>query len=62
MHVSNAILMSEVSKKKIMSFLGGGGGHNAKLANIRFGKFSNVNSSLKNRVMYQISGNVNEIN
>lgn len=60
MHVSNAILMSEVSKKKKKShFLGG---DNAKLANIRFGKFNNVNSSLKNRVMYQIGGNVNEIN
>lgn len=42
-----------------MSFFGG---DNAKLANIRFGKFNNVNSSLKNRVMYQIGGNVNEIN
>lgn len=60
MHVSNAILMSEVSKKKKhMSFFVG---DNAKLANIRFGKFNNVNSSLKNRVMYQIGGNVNEIN
>lgn len=60
MHVSNVILMSEVSKKKNhMSFFGG---DNAKLANIRFGKFNNVNSSLKNRVMYQIGGNVNEIN
>lgn len=59
MHVSNAILMSEVSKKKthVLFFL-----DNAKLANIKFGKFSNVNSSLKNRVMYQIGGNVNEIN
>lgn len=60
MHVSNVILMSEVSKKKNhMSFFGG---DNAKLANIRCGKFNNVNSSLKNRVMYQIGGNVNEIN
>lgn len=59
MHVSNAILMSEVSKKKNMSFFWG---DNAKLANIRFGKFNDVNSSLKNRVMYQIGGNVNEIN
>lgn len=61
MHVSNVILMSEVSKKKknTCPFFGG---DNAKLANIRFGKFNNVNSSLKNRVMYQIGGNVNEIN
>lgn len=61
MHVSNAILMSEVSKKKKTHVLFWGG-DNAKLANIRFGKFNNVNSSLKNRVMYQIGGNVNEIN
>lgn len=60
MHVSNAILMSEVSKKKKKVIFWGG--DNAKLANIRFGKFNNVNSSLKNRVMYQIGGNVNEIN